>query len=73
MRTFLVALAGIALAAAPTAVATECEDYIVIGHEATGYFFIDNDMCQPECLFSVWVYSDDDPDPCDGEANTIVI
>lgn len=72
MRHFLALLAGVMIATAPTALATECEDYIVLGTEATGYYFVDNDLCQPGCLFSIWIYSDDDPNACDEEANTIV-
>ena len=52
-----------------------------------GTFYVDNELCQPDCLFSVWIYQEsngqeglqrgdetctDDDECCGQEADTIV-
>ena len=72
LRTFLV-LALTLVLLVPFASAEECERELVLGAPDGTYYSVDNDVCQPGCLFSVWVYSDDDPEPCDDEAETILL
>lgn len=31
---------------------------IVTGETPLGSFYADNDLCQPECMFSLWVYQE---------------
>lgn len=61
MRTFLVTLLGLVLVAA-TAVAEETcrteETDVDTGETPVGRYYVVNDECQPECLFSVWVYEE---------------
>lgn len=64
MRTFPVTLVALAMLA-PLATADECSPELIVGTPDGNYYAVDNDLCQPACLFSIWVYADDDPDPCD--------
>lgn len=73
MRTLLVATLALVLLT-PYATANECDHEVVVGANGA-YYSVDNDLCQPECILSLWVYSDDDPDPCnpEDEPNTIIL
>ena len=55
MKTSLVALA---LFLAGAAWADECEPTTSNPEIEVLGFYIDNDVCQPECLFSIWIYEE---------------
>ncbi len=58
MNKFFASLvAFVALALAIPAAADDC--WTTSDPEvAAGGFYVDNDNCQPECLFSIWVYQE---------------
>lgn len=61
MRTFLILAAVVALAApvgADECVPTTSNPEIDAPFGAGDHTYIDNDLCQPDCIFSVWVYQE---------------
>lgn len=54
--TTLLALAAIGMAA--PAFAAGCEMTTSAPEAAAGGLYVDNDLCQPDCLFSAWVYQE---------------
>lgn len=73
MRIFLATTLALVLLT-PYVTAEKCERELVVGTPDGTYYSVDNDLCQPECIVSIWVYSDDDPDPCgpEDESDTIL-
>ena len=73
MRTLVLTIASLFLLA-PLAAAEDCSPELTVQAPNGTYYSVDNDLCQPDCLFSIWVYGDDDPDPCgpEDESNTII-
>jgi len=88
--TTLVTLA--ALTIAMPAGADHCVDFTTSAPEATDSstgttYYVDNDLCQPECIYSIWVYEESNgidglqrgdevvDDTCHGliEADTIIV
>jgi hypothetical protein len=54
--TTLMTLAVVAITG--TAFAQDCEMTTSIPEAAAGGFYVDNDLCQPVCLFSIWIYQE---------------
>jgi hypothetical protein len=60
MRQVILAIVGIALAMG-AAGADHCETWSTSKPDTTssdGRYYVDNDMCQPECIFSIWLYEE---------------
>lgn len=53
----LLLLAGAAFAG-DAACSNTVEAEVDTGETPAGRFYVDNDFCQPGCLFSVWVYQE---------------
>ncbi|HUR70053.1 MAG TPA: hypothetical protein VM370_12480 [Candidatus Thermoplasmatota archaeon] len=61
MRTLLLFVALLAIAVpvcADECVATTSDPEVDTGETGVGRFYVDNDVCQPECLFSIWLYQE---------------
>lgn len=84
--TTLLALAAIAIAV-PASLAAGCDPSTSEAEVAQGGFYVDNDACQPECIYSIWIYQESNgidglqrgdevvDDTCDGaiESDTIIL
>lgn len=59
MMKTLLALGTILMLGTAMAHDTGCtdEDVITVASPA-GTYYVDNDQCQPDCLFSLWVYQE---------------
>lgn len=59
MRATIVFL-GLVLLAAGARASENCEasPEVDTGDTPVGRYYVDNDPCQPDCLFSVWVYQE---------------
>ena len=64
MRPTLVLAALLATALVSSGTADHCEGWnghqpeVDTGPTPAGRYYVDNDLCQPECLLSVWVYEE---------------
>jgi len=59
MNKFFTALLTVAaLAIAVPVSAQDCEPSNADAEVDLGGLYVDNDPCQPECLFSIWVYQE---------------
>lgn len=59
----LTLLAGMLLVAA-TAAAETCQQETTATLETpAGTFYVVNDLCQPDCLFSIWIYQESNGEP----------
>lgn len=55
--TTMLALAALAVAV-PATLAAGCEPTTSEPEVTQGEYYVDNDACQPECIFSIWVYQE---------------
>lgn len=56
--TTLLTLAALSIAV-PAGMADHCETWTTSEPEVTqAPYYVDNDLCQIECLFSIWVYEE---------------
>jgi hypothetical protein len=71
MRSALVVLSALLLVGTAAASPPECDPELTLETPA-GTYYVDNDLCQPGCMFSLWIYQETDGEPgCDGSDRVI--
>lgn len=65
MRTFLAMTLVLLLALAGARADSHCpaEETTLTLETPTGTFYVINEMCQPECLFSLWIFMESNGEP----------
>lgn len=61
MRTLFAILTVLMLPIAAADMESECqqaEPEVDTGDTPAGRYYVDNEACQPDCLFSIWVYQE---------------
>jgi hypothetical protein len=57
-KFFTTLLTLAALGVALPAMAQECTPTTSVPEVDAGGFYVDNDLCQPTCVFSIWIYQE---------------